>query len=257
MIIANSIALSYMKRDIEYFYYDMIDLKCMSAQITLFSNTLEDLIDHKFIRVTDYQDEILIDIHTSDILLLSEAIAFAKTKEIPMIYLALENDTDISLLKDIAPIMLDTEKNHKHWGIYGAIKNVENLKTNETIRICAPSADDIALISSLSNKEWAFLPQRIRFLKNLLLAKKGDELQGYLVYDSVEKGHYDILMLYTHADFRRTGVASALIKAFAMECSDKNGIPYYVCANSEASAKLAKVLGIKEIRKEISVYQLV
>jgi predicted GNAT family acetyltransferase len=64
-------------------------------------------------------------------------------------------------------------------------------------------------------------------------------------------------MLYTHPDCRRTGTASALIKAYATECYSKGGIPYYVCANSEASAKLAQSLGIKEVRKEPLIYRLI
>ena len=101
-----------------------------------------------------------------------------------------------------------------------------------------------------------FFSSKNSIFKNLLLAKQKDTLLGDLVYDSVAKDHYDILMLYTHPKFRRMGTASALIKAYATECTRKNGIPYYVCANSEASAKLAKSLGSKEIRKEISIYQL-
>ena len=256
MIINNSTAISCMKEDIEYFYYDLIDLKCMPKQITIFSNTLEDFKKHDFVRVTDYEDEILIDIQTESITLISEAISFAKTKDCSIVYLSFETEMDISGLKSICPMELDHDQKHKHWGIYGAIHNPEEIVTNPGIKICAPTPDDINFISSLPNKEWAFLPQRIKFLKNLLLAKQGDKLLGYLVYDSVEKGHYDILMLYTHPESRRMGVASALVKTFAIECFHKNGISYYVCANSEPSAKLAQSLNIKEIRKELTIYKL-
>ena len=37
------------------------------------------------------------------------------------------------------------------------------------------------------------------------------------------------------------------------ECAKKNGVPYYVCANSAASAKLAESLIIKKIRKETAI----
>lgn len=256
MLIETAIAMSCMKQDIEYFYYDMIDLKHMAKQIALFANTLEDLANHDFIRVTDYEDEILIDIHTEQISLISEAITFAKTKGISEIYLAVENDMDITALKNAYPTEIVTNQHHKHWGIYGAIRHAEKIEMNDHITVSTPSKEDIEQIVALPNKEWAFLPQRIKFLKNLLLAKQNDKLLGYLVYDSVEKGHYDILMLYTHSDFRRMGVASALVKSFAIECLNKNGIPYYVCANSEASANLAKALDIKEIRKELMIYKL-
>lgn len=93
-------------------------------------------------------------------------------------------------------------------------------------------------------------------MKNILIAKKGNDLLGYLVYDSIERGHYDIVMVYVHSDFRRLGVASALVKAYAMECESKNGVPYYVCANSEGSAKLAMSLNISEPRKETVIYKL-
>ena len=64
------------------------------------------------------------------------------------------------------------------------------------------------------------------------------------------------LMVYVHPNHRHCGVASALIKGFADECAQKNGIPYYVCANSAASAKLAESLNIKKIRKETIIYEL-
>ena len=41
-----------------------------------------------------------------------------------------------------------------------------------------------------------------------------------------------------------------------IECAKKNGIPYYVCANSAASAKLAESLNIKKIRIETIIYEL-
>ena len=94
------------------------------------------------------------------------------------------------------------------------------------------------------------------FLKNILIAKNGNDLLGYLVYDSIELGHYDIVMVYVHPNHRRLGVASTLIKVYAMECLNKNGVPYYVCANSEGSGKLAKALNIPEMRKETVIYKL-
>ena len=58
MIIDHSTAISYMTKDMEYFYYDLVDLKSTSNNITLFSDSLDDLANHQFVLVTVYDDEI-------------------------------------------------------------------------------------------------------------------------------------------------------------------------------------------------------
>ena len=256
MIIDHSTAISYMTKDMEYFYYDLVDLKNTSNNITLFSDSLDDLANHQFVLVTVYDDEILIDIHSDNISLISDAISFAKEKGIPTIYLAVENDRNVSLLTSVFSIEISNDQDHKHWGIFGAIKNIAEIEEHSDILVISPSQNDIDFIATLPSKEWAFLPNRIKFLKNILIAKNGNDLLGYLVYDSIELGHYDIVMVYVHPNHRRLGVASTLIKVYAMECLNKNGVPYYVCANSEGSGKLAKALNIPEMRKETVIYKL-
>ncbi len=257
MLIDNTTTLSYMKQDMEYFYYDIVDIKCMSKSIKIFANTPESLLGHDFVRVTKYSEEMLIDIHTENLALISEAISSAKEAGIFTISLSIEKDVDISYLTKAFAMEMSDDQSQKHWGIYGAIQNVDAICENHDVIVSAPTKKDIEDISSLPNKEWAFLPQRIKFLKNLLIAKKENDLLGYLVYDSVEKNHFDIVMVYVHPNFRRIGVASTLIKAYATECMSKNGTPYYVCANSEGSANLAKSLNLREVRKEIVIYRLV
>ncbi len=256
MILDNSIVLSYMKKDMEYFYYDIVDLKSISNNVTLFSNTLDELINHSFVKATEYDDEILIEIHTDKTSLIAEAISFAKEKEKSRILLSIENDFDISPLSDVFSLEISKDQKHKHWGIFGAIKNPAMLPHTKNVTASAPSQKDIDYIAALPSKEWAFLPQRIKFIKNIYIAKKENDLAGYLVYDSVEAGHCDIVIVYVHPDYRRSGVASALVEKFATECINNNDIPYYVCANSESSAKLAASLNIKAVRKETIVYKL-
>ena len=79
---------------------------------------------------------------------------------------------------------------------------------------------------------------------------------GYIIYDSIYPGHRDILMLFVHKDFRRTGVASYLVQSFAEICQLESAVPYYVCANSESSAKLAESLNIRKLRNETVIYKL-
>ena len=256
MIIDNSSAILCMKKDIEYFYYDMVDLKIMPENITIFSNTCDNLTNHSFVRVTIQQDETLIEVHTENVSLISEAISFAKESGNLPILLSVENDMDKSFLGDIFPVKICENQDNKHWGIFGAIKMSETTGKSDII-VSAPCQDDIDSISKLPDKEWAFLPRRIKFIKNILIAQKGSDFVGYLVYDSAETGHYDIVMVYVHPDHRRCGVASALIKGFVTECAKKNGVPYYVCANSESSVKLAKSLNIKQVRKETIIYEMV
>ncbi len=254
MIIDNAAAISCMKKDIEYFYYDLEDLKFIPKNVTVFSNSIEELSAHKFVSVR-VEDDAVISVHTDDVLLISEAVSFAKEKG-KDIYFSLDKDTDVSFLNGAFSLEKSEDQGEKHWGIYGAIKNAEKIKANKDVSVSAPDQKDIEYIASLPNKEWAFLPQRIKFMKNILIAKKGNDLLGYLVYASIENGHYDIVMLYVHPNSRRLGAASALVKAFALECENKNGVPYYVCANSEGSARLASALGIAEIRKETVIYKL-
>ena len=255
MIIDNATAISCMRKDIEYFYYDIVDIKSMPDNITIFSNTTNDLTIHSFVRVTIHNDEILIEIHTDSVSLIFEAISFATGKCNLPILLSVENDIDTSFLNDIFSIDLCNNQDNKHWGIFGAIKISETVGKSDII-VSAPCQDDIDFISNLPDKEWAFLPRRIKFIKNILIAKKSNDLVGYLVYDSIETGHCDIVMLYVHPNHRRCGVASTLIKDFATECAIKNNVPYYVCANSESSAKLAESLNIKQVRKETIIYKL-
>ena len=254
MVIDNAVAISCMRNDIEYFYYDIVDLKSMPNNITIFSDTVDDLTNHSFVSVSMRDDEILVEVHTNNISLISEAISFAKEKGNLPILLSVENDTDISFLSDIFSIEVSDNQDHKNWGIFGAVK-VSEAKNNNDITVSAPCQNDIDFISNLPDKEWAFLPRRIKFIKNILVAKKGNDLTGYLVYDSIEAGHYDIVMIYVHPNHRRLGVASTLINGFATECANKNGMPYYVCANSESSAKLAESLNIKKVRKETIIYE--
>ena len=49
MIIDNDTAISCMKKDIEYFYYDLEDLKFMPKNVTVFANSTEELAEHKFV----------------------------------------------------------------------------------------------------------------------------------------------------------------------------------------------------------------
>ena len=77
MIIDNASALACMKQDVEYFYYDIADIKCMSENITVFSKSCDDLTNHSFVQVTRRDDEVLIEVHTDDLTLISEAISFA------------------------------------------------------------------------------------------------------------------------------------------------------------------------------------
>ena len=161
----------------------------------------------------------------------------------------------IAFLSNIFSIELCNNQDNKHWGIFGTIKNSEATSKND-ILVAIPCQNDIDFISNLPDKEWAFLPRRIKFIKNILIAKKSNDIVGYLVYDSIETGHYDIMMVYVHPNYRRCGVASTLINNFATECANKNGVPYYVCANSETSAKLAESLNIKQVRKETIIYKL-
>ena len=255
MIIDNSRAILCMEKDIEYFYYDLVDLKSIPDNITIFSDTCDTLTNHSFVRVTVHSNEILIEVHTDNISLVSEAISFSKEHSDLLILLSVEKDTDISFLSDIFPIKLCDDQDNKHWGIFGAIKNAQTINKSD-ITVSVPSQEDIDSISNLSDKEWAFLPRRINFIKNILIASKGSDLAGYLVYDNAITGHYDIVMVYVHPNHRHCGVASALIKVFADECAKKNGVPYYVCANSAVSAKLAESLNIKKIRKETAIYEL-
>lgn len=255
MIIDNLTAISCMKKDIEYFYYDLEDLKFMPKNVTVFANSTEELAEHKFVSARA-EDDVVISVHTDDVFLISEAVAFAKEKG-KDIYFSLDKDTDVSFLNGAFLLEKSEDQGEKHWGIYGAIKNAEKISANGDIAVSAPDQNDIEYIASLPNKEWAFLPQRIKFMKkDILIAKKENALLGYLVYAGIEKGCYDIVMLYVHPSFRRLGTASALVKAFALECENKNGVPYYVCANSEGSANLARALGIAEIRKETVIYKL-
>ncbi len=255
MIIDNSSAIQCMKKDIEYFYYDLVDLKIMSDNITIFSNTYNDLTNHSFIRVTTHNGKILIEVHTDNISLISEAVSLAKENDGLPILLSVDNDINISVISNIFPIKLCENQNNKHWGIFGYIKISETTDKNDII-VSFPCQDDIDSISKLPDKEWVFLPSRIKFIKDILIAKKCNDLAGYLVYDSAETGHYDIVMMYVHPNYRRCGVASVLINSFVTECVNKNGIPYYVCANSEASAKLAEALNIKQVRKGTTIYEL-
>ena len=218
-------------------------------------DTVDDLTNHSFVQVTLYDDEVLIDVNTDNILLISEAISFAKEKGNLPILLSVENDIDISSLSDIFPMQISNNQDNKHWGIFGAIK-IPDVTSKKDIIVSAPCQNDIDYILNLPDKEWAFLPRRIKFIKNILIAKKSDELVGYLVYDSIETGHYDIVMVYVHPSYRRYGVASTLVNDFAIECANKNGVPYYVCANSASSAKLAESLNIKQVRKETIIYEL-
>ena len=254
MIIDNATAISCMRKDIEYFYYDIVDLKSMPNKITIFSDTVDDLTNHSFVQVALHNDAVLIEVHTDNVSLISEAISFTKEKGNLPILLSIENDIEISFLSDVFPMQISDNQDNKLWGIFGAIKTPETSKND--IIVSMPCQSDIDFISNLPDKEWAFLPRRIKFLKNILIAKKATDLVGYLVYDSIETGHYDIVMIYVHPNFRRLGIASALIKDFAKECANKNGIPYYVCANSASSAKLAESLNIKKVRKETIIYEL-
>lgn len=255
MIIDNAIAISCMRKDIEYFYYDIVDLKIIPNSIKIFSDTVDDLTNHSFVRVTLHNDEILIEVHTDNVSIISEAISFAKEKGPLPILLSVENDMDISFLSDVFSMQMSDNQDNKHWGIFGAIKNSKKTSGNDMI-ISVPGQSDIDFISNLPDKEWAFLPRRIKFIKNILIVKKETNLVGYLVYGSIEEGHYDIVMVYVHPSYRRLGAASALIKNFAMECANKNGVLYYVCANSASSAKLAESLNIKKVRKETIIYEL-
>ncbi len=257
MLIDNSTAISHMMKDIAYFYYDIVNLRYMSKNIAVFANTIDDLKNHKFITVVAYDDKIFISLYTNDISVISEAILFAKEKYVLPIYLSVANDIDISFLNSIFSLKLsDNQENDKHWGIFGVIENTLKSNKNNDIIISVPSAEDISLISALPNKEWAFLPQRIKSIKNILIAKKEDDFLGYIIYDSIHPGHRDILMLYVHPNYRRFGVATKLLQNFAEVCRKQNAIPYYVCANSESSAKLAISLNIEKLRNETVIYEL-
>lgn len=255
MIIDNASALACMKQDVEYYYYDIADIKCMSDDITVFSKSCGDLTNHSFVQVTRRDDEIFVEVHTDDLALISEAIFFAKTNGNLPILLSVDYDIDVSFIRNNFPIELCEEQDGKHWGIFGAIKISDAIGKSDII-VSAPCQDDIDSISNLPDKEWAFLPRRIKLIKNILIAKKGNDLVGYLVYDSAEAGHYDIVMIFVHPNYRRNSAASTLIKGFATECAKNNGIPYYVCANSASSAKLAEALNIKKVRKETNIYKL-
>lgn len=256
MIIDNSVALALMKKDLEYFYYDAVDLKIMPNNITIIATSPDELTNHSFIRVTEYNDDTLIQINTDKSSLISEAVSVAKQKKNSKILLSLGKDMDLSFLSDTFLIEISENQDYKHWGIFGAIQNNTVITNDQDITIATPSQDDIALISSLPNNEWVFLPSRIKFVKNIIIAKKENNILGYLIYESVDTGHYDIAMVYVHPNYRRLGVAIKLIKGFANECANKNGIGYYVSAGSEASAKLAVSLNIRKVREENVIYNL-
>jgi len=255
MIIDQSTALLYMKNDIEYFYYDLVDMKYRPESLTVFALSADQYQKHDYVLVSINEDEILIDVHSECIPLIDKAIAFARQKGIAAIFLSAEKDTDMSAICSTFSLIISDNQSNKHWGIFGAIDSAAVIQTNPDIAVSKPSPQDIAFIADLPGKEWAFLPNRIRFLNNILIAKKGTDLLGYLVYDSAEPGHYDILMIYVHPNSRRLGAASALIKGYAAECAALGGIPYYVCANSQESAELARALHIPEIRQETVIYK--
>ena len=254
MIIDNATAISYMKKDMEYFYYDIVDIKYMQKKPAVFADTPEKLLEHDFVIVKPYDGEVYVCVYTENADLISEAVSFARETGIPDIVISAEKGADITFLgENISP---EVSQKGKHFGIFGAIERPDQINASADISISAPTQSDIDAIAALPPKEWAFLPQRIKFIKNILIAKKDGALMGYLVYDSVSDGHYDIIMLYTHTNARRKGTASALVKAFAEECMIKNGVPYYVCAASEASARLALSLGIPQMRAETVIYKL-
>ncbi len=256
MIIDNSVALSLMKKDLEYFYYDVVDLKIMPNNITIIATSLDELTNHSFVRVTEYNDDTLIQINTDNFSLICEAISVAKEKKNSKILLSVEKDMDLSFLSDTISIEISENQDYKHWGVFGAIQNEIVITDEQNITIATPNQNDIDFISKLPNNEWVFLPSRIKFVKNIIIAKKENNVLGYLIYESVDTGHYDIAMVYVHPNYRRLGVAVKLIKGFANECANKNGIGYYVSAGSEASAKLAVSLNIRKVREENVIYNL-
>lgn len=162
MIIDNDTAISCMKKDIEYFYYDLQDLKFIPKNVTVFANSMEELSAHRFVSAR-VEDDTVISVHTDDVLLLSEAVAFAKEKGKP-IYFSIDKDIEASFLNGAFSIEKSEDQGEKHWGIYGAIQNAEKISMNCDITVSAPDQNDIEYISSLPNREWVFFLAYQKFL---------------------------------------------------------------------------------------------
>ena len=251
-------ALSYMKKDINYFYVDIVDMEIMPHNIFFFAREPEDLIKHKYISVTKREEDVLISIHSDNEQLIEEALSYSKTLNVNNIYLSLDINMGVNLefLQNNISLAPCEDSDFKDYGVYGCVEHIEF--STSAMRAKHPDDTDCEIISALPNLEWAFLPQRIKRLNksDILIATAGHELLGYLVSCNGIEGYRDIAMIFVHKNHRQKKVASLLVDALLKECEKKSEKLYYGTASSLESSLLAKSLKITQIRPSSLIYKL-
>lgn len=249
---------NYLTNDIDYYYTDIIDVKTMPQKIKFFATTPQDIQKKEYIRVTADDEEALIEIHTDHQELIKEAISYAKATNSSEIYVSIRDDAVAPILQKMYSLEYLPNHGSKDYGIYGSIDCENDNHHIDDAEVTQPDADDIVNISKLENSEWAFLPQRIKFLEKnkILIAKSGQKLLGYLIFDNGISVYNDICIVFVHKEYRKKGIGTLLVTDFANACKKRNEIPYYGAAMTHESFMFADRLHIPQIRKPNNIYLL-
>lgn len=209
----------------------------------------------RWICVTVNEAEVLLEIE-GDTTALDEAIAYAKTKEKPLL-LRLDSETAEHLFTQY-PLCRQDGSGYAHQGVFGVAKECKDL-TDTRVMVRHATEEDVAYISALSVSQWGNLPVIIRFTKNvdsILLAERDGEMAGYLIYASSAFGYYDIVSVMTHSSKRGKGIGKTLVDKFMKIAFAAGCVPYYGEAKTAASAALARTMGFEQLTPTKAVYTL-
>lgn len=257
MRISNDVVRVFFEQHIDRYYVQYSDLLSREeyddSEQVYFTADEAAFLNGQWVCTTVTEDVVVLEV-AGDSSALEEAIAYAKTKEQPL-FLRLDEQMATSLLERFALCKAENPE-WSHKGVFGACKECPVInQTDITVRTA--TTEDAAYIQTLPVSEWGNLPVVIRFSRNLdqiLLAEKGDELVGYLVYTSSYIDYNDIVNVLTRPSKRGQGVGKALVAALN-EISVANGkTPYYGEAKTAASAALAASMGFEQLLPPKAVY---
>ncbi len=257
MQISTTLALASFEQHIDCYYVQYSDLLSReqyddSEQVYFAADEVA-FSSGQWVSVTVAEDATVLEVE-GDAAVLEEAIAFARTKTLPLFVrldeqMAAKLSTSISLYKVENP-------EWSHEGVFGACKK-RPVFTQAAIAVRTATAEDAAYIQTLPVSEWGNLPIVIRFSRNLdqiLLAEKDGELVGYLVYASSYGDYNDIVNVMTHSSKRGQGIGKALVAALNNVSVANGKTLYYGEAKTAASAALAASMGFEQLIPPKAVY---
>ena len=218
MIIDYDLIISIFEADIKKYYTCYYDLKsvmgCDWCKRNYIAKDMTSACNGDFVIETAYESENVIELMGDSVECIPETILLCDENN-PTYILA--DAWCIGKVQKMYRTELVDGTGYEHCGVFGELKGDVTEIINSDVNVRYMTTEDRSLFIGLAPSDWANFPIILKCLKNstkILISEYRGKPSGYLAYGSSYEKYEDIANVFVHRDFRKHGVAKALMSRF-------------------------------------------